>query len=91
MLWLGDQQIKESEVQERKKCYSKCSSCGQNIQWIEQLLQKGIADWRKFTIWRILAPYLINIRKLSYEDAFDIIRKWLEKCNKLELIAVRKI
>jgi hypothetical protein len=33
---------------------------------------------------RIVAPYLINIRKLSHEDAICIIRKWLDKCDKLK-------
>jgi hypothetical protein len=37
--------------------------------WVETLLSTPIADSRKFTIWRILAPYLINIRKLSYDEA----------------------
>jgi hypothetical protein len=30
-----------------------------------------------------LAPYLINIKKLSYEDALNIINSWLTKCGKL--------
>jgi hypothetical protein len=30
-----------------------------------------------------LAPYLINVRQLSYEDALSIIREWLGRCDKL--------
>ena len=29
----------------------------------------------------ILCPYLINIRKLSYEESFTLLREWLDKCN----------
>ena len=31
-----------------------------------------------------VAPYLINIRRLSHEDAVGIIRNWLDKCVKLK-------
>lgn len=82
--WLVDQKIKESEAKNYRKYYFQNSAFnGNDIQWIEQLLQKGIPDYRKFTIWRILAPYLINAKKLPYEDAFRMIREWLEKCNHL--------
>jgi len=49
--------------------------------WIEVLLKTPIADFRKFTMWRILAPYLINIKKLSYGDTFNVIKDWLNKCD----------
>ncbi len=54
------------------------------IPWIETLLQIPIAESRKYAGWRILAPYLINVRKLSDNNAFAVIDKWLSKCNKLE-------
>jgi hypothetical protein len=34
-------------------------------------------------MWRILAPYLINIRKYSIDEAYDTIRNWLNKCSQL--------
>ena len=34
-------------------------------------------------MWRILFPYLINIRKCSDEEAFNTIRDWLNRCNEL--------
>ena len=40
-------------------------------------------DYRKFVVWRILAPYLVNIRKCSDDEASNIIRKWLEICRSL--------
>ena len=32
----------------------------------------------------ILTPYLINVRKLSYEESYTIIKNWLDRCDKLE-------
>jgi hypothetical protein len=30
-------------------------------------------------MWRILAPYLINVRKCSAEETSTLIRNWLDK------------
>jgi hypothetical protein len=43
-----------------------------------------ISDHRKYCIWRILGPYLINVKHLSVEESYNIIEKWLCKCNDLE-------
>ncbi|HEY7079620.1 MAG TPA: DNA primase noncatalytic subunit PriX [Nitrososphaeraceae archaeon] len=53
------------------------------IRWIEKLLQTPLDDYRKFVVWRILSPYLINIRKCSVEEATGMIKNWLDKCSKL--------
>jgi hypothetical protein len=52
--------------------------------WIEKLLKTPIPDHRKYCIWRILAPSLINVKCLPFDEAFDIIDKWLDMCNDLE-------
>ena len=57
-----------------------------SILWIERLLQTPLPKFRKYCIWRILAPYLINVKHLSFEESFDIIDKWLDKCNELEAL-----
>ena len=51
--------------------------------WIETLLDTPIGDYRKEAIRRIIAPYLINIRKLAYDDAFNITKNWLDRCDKI--------
>jgi hypothetical protein len=56
------------------------------IEWIETLLQTPIADHRKYCLWRILIPYLVNIRKLSNEDSTKIASQWLQKCDQLKKI-----
>ena len=42
---------------------------GNTIPWIEKLLEIPIEDYRKNAVNLILAPHLINIKKLAYEDA----------------------
>jgi Primase X len=53
------------------------------IAWIEKLLQTPIDDYRKNAVSLILAPYLINIRKISYENALNMINNWLTECGKI--------
>jgi hypothetical protein len=53
------------------------------VGWIERLLQTPLSDHRKYSIWRILSPYLLNIRKLPDEVVTDIIRDWLNQSNQL--------
>jgi hypothetical protein len=53
-------------------------------QWIEQLLKSPIEDYRKLVIDLILSPYLINVKKLSFEESYKIIKDWLDKCNDIK-------
>jgi len=64
------------------KSVSSPLQCQSNrIDWIERLLNKPLDDFRKYCITFILVPYLINIKKLPYHEAFDIIKRWVDKCN----------
>jgi hypothetical protein len=47
------------------------------------LLQTPIDDYRKNYLWRILCPYLLNIRKLSKEETTVILKDWSAKCDKI--------
>jgi len=52
--------------------------------WIECLLQIGIEDFRKNVVSLILAPYLLHKKKLSTEQAAQVIQDWLQnKCSPL--------
>ncbi len=53
------------------------------IFWIEKLLNTPIADFRKNALSLILAPYLIHIKKLPYQESFDILSEWLKRCNSI--------
>jgi hypothetical protein len=47
------------------------------------LLDTPIGDYRKNALRRIVAPYLINIKKLAYDDAFKVTKDWLNNCDKI--------
>ena len=50
----------------------------------QKILANPFEDCRKIIVDLILAPYLINIKKLSYQESYQIIREWLDKCNSLQ-------
>lgn len=53
--------------------------------WIEKVLTDSpIDDYRKLTIALILSRYLINVKKLGYEQAYAIIWEWLDKCQEFK-------
>jgi non-catalytic primase subunit PriX-like protein len=55
------------------------------IKWIEKgILEHPLPDHRKFIIWRILSPYLLNVKKLTKEESYSVIKNWLDKCDILE-------
>ena len=53
------------------------------IQWIENLLNTAIEDNRKYCLWRILCPYLVNIKRLDDDESIAILNDWLKKCDSL--------
>jgi len=88
-MWLKAAEIKDmqrrieadkiSRYKSRK--YYQRPSREKRFQWIENLLNKPIHDHRYYCTWRIFAPYLINVRGLSKQEAFNIIQTWLVKCS----------
>ena len=60
-------------------------------EWIDQkILLKPFKDYRKIIVNLILAPYLIVIKKLSFEDSFEIINEWLQKSDMLRRLDFNK-
>lgn len=45
------------------------------------MLQTGIEDGRKSLIFWVLAPYLITVKGLDHNKAYDMIETWLDKCD----------
>ncbi|MDN5847022.1 MAG: DNA primase noncatalytic subunit PriX, partial [Candidatus Nitrosocosmicus sp.] len=54
---------------------------GGKYEWIEQLLKTPLMDYRKHVISLILSPYLINVKKLTYQESYYILIEWLSQCN----------
>jgi hypothetical protein len=92
-IWLIQKRIddiKELKKQEKKHSkfqmtVSKTQERANTIKWIEKgILEHPLPDHRKYVIWRILSPYLLNIKRLPKEEAYSVMKEWLDKCNKLE-------
>ena len=43
-------------------------------------------DHRKYCVWRIFAPYFINVKHLSFDKSHNKIHQWLEICNELKTL-----
>ena len=97
--WLIQKRIDEAvelKKQEEKKKHNRFQigvaskdqedKCETNrIEWIEKgILENPLPDHRKYIIWRILSPYLLNVKKLPKEESYTTIQNWLDKCNKLK-------
>jgi hypothetical protein len=88
--WLIQKKIDDmKELKKQEKFQMTVSNKSQErtntIKWIEKgILEHPLSDHRKYIIWRILSPYLLNVKKLPKEEAYSIMKEWLDKCNKLE-------
>jgi len=51
--------------------------------WVDRLLSNPIPDVRHRVVNLILAPYLVNVKRLSVDDAFKVITDYIEKCKSL--------
>ena len=92
-IWLVAEKINEKVEIKRPQNYRKSYSntClryigTDTIQWIEKLLQTPLADHRKYTIWRVLIPYLYNIKNLPDDDVVNILQNWLSKCDAIRTL-----
>jgi hypothetical protein len=53
------------------------------IEWIETLLKVPLEDQRKSCLWRILIPYLVNVKKVVPQETIILLGHWLDQCDKL--------
>lgn len=89
-LWLADNDLLRKKKNSRFQNKS-CNTIDKNelvkkYFWIERLLQTPLPYFRRYCLYRILVPYLVNVRKLNDEECFHVLKKWLEKCNNLSII-----
>jgi hypothetical protein len=85
--YLIQEKLDKVNDQNKKKHKPGNNTLSITIKWIESLLHTPIHDNRKYCVWRILAPYFVNIRKLSDEDSYIGIMSWLEICNRTKRLA----
>lgn len=78
------QELLQKKKQHQKRAKYQSINTPAKISWIEYLLKTPIRDHRKYCIWRILVPYLLNVRKLSEQETTDIVKDWLIRCDQLK-------
>ncbi|MDF0680309.1 MAG: hypothetical protein P0116_05030, partial [Candidatus Nitrosocosmicus sp.] len=92
-LWLADNDLLRKKKKKNSRLQNKsCNIIDKNDSakkyfWIERLLQTPLPCFRRYCLYHILVPYLVNIRKLNSEKCYDILMTWLEKCNTLSKIS----
>ena len=82
-IYLVNEKIKEFDM---KKRLVSGSNQVHSILWIETLLMTPINDYRKNAVALILAPYLINIKKMQYDVAYETIKEWVDRCNEQRIL-----
>ena len=73
--------MQQLKLKERQQNRNNNNNKKNYYEWIDKkILTNPFEDYRKITVNLILAPYLIVIKKLSFEESFQIINEWLKKC-----------
>jgi Primase X len=88
-IWLTQKRIDDIEKLKKNTKFqmtvSKSQERTNTIKWIEKgILEHPLPDHRKYIIWRILSSYLLNVKKLPKEEAYSVMKEWLDKCDKLD-------
>jgi hypothetical protein len=47
-------------------------------EWVEKIIEKGLPDGRKRFILYVLSAYLVNVKRLSEEEAIQAVQEFLE-------------
>ena len=62
------------------KAYKRSHKIHGKYQWVEEVLRiEGLEDGRKRTLFRIIIPYLANVKKLDDEEILKIVKGWVSK------------
>jgi len=81
--WLATKRITQEVILKKYSSVKLERRSKGKIQWIESLLKIPLDDYRKTIVKLVLAPYLVNLRRLHHDNAFEIINNWLDSCAKL--------
>lgn len=80
-----DTKLKLLKDSKTKKRYLKSRT---EISWIDNSLTIPLDDFRYFCLWRILIPYLVNVKGIDdLKEIIDILSPWLDKCNSLRRLS----
>jgi hypothetical protein len=84
--WLIQEEYDQRFANKKRKDFRPSNRLSDAYTWIENLLQTPLDDHRKYCIFHILVPYLVNVRGLSAEEVYSIVDNWLSKCNTMKAL-----
>jgi hypothetical protein len=79
--WLIQEDLDQQIAKNKRRRSGSTPWLSKTIPWIENLLQTPLEDNRKYCIFHVLIPYLVNVKGLSTEEVSFVIIQWLSKCN----------
>jgi hypothetical protein len=53
-------------------------------EWIERLLSRPLGDGRHRALWHVLSPYLVNVRKMTFDQSEVVLEEYFTKCNGIQ-------
>ena len=59
------------------------------IKWIEKLMENPVDDGRHRLLWLVIAPYLVNVKKLSFEEAYEEAKRYFQECDRVKRLTRR--
>jgi len=51
---------------------------GGRFKWVERVIERGLPDGRHRFILYVLSAYLVNVKKLSERDAYQVVKEFIE-------------
>jgi hypothetical protein len=89
--------LAEKDINNKRSAINRSGQCEQpnllsnnkpsNCFWIEKLLRTPIPNFRRYCLYHIMIPYLINVKKLSNVECICVLEKWLEECNNFSKVS----
>ncbi|WP_161486170.1 DNA primase noncatalytic subunit PriX [Candidatus Nitrosocosmicus hydrocola] len=79
--WIVQEEVNQRIIDQRRKNFRSKTRLSTSYSWVENLLQTPLEDHRKYCLVHILAPYLVNVKRLSQEESSELVLPWLSKCN----------
>jgi len=85
-LWLQDRE-KPTKMFPRRRGGVK--GARNEIKWIEKLMERPVDDGRHRLLWLVIAPYLVNVKKLGLEEAYEEAWRYFQKCDRVRRLRRR--
>lgn len=54
-----------------------------SAKWIDKLLNHPIGDGRHRALWHVFSPYLVNVRRVPFDQAETVLEEYLRKCGEV--------